>query len=76
MIPGRGKPAKEGRKEGQWRDSVWWWWGSEGRRGGGSPTGSQERRPRLSLGIGLPAVDPGPRPLCSLPCPQTSENRP
>ena len=71
MIPGRGKPAKDGRKEGQWRDSVWWWWGSEGRRGGGSPTGSQERRPRLSLGIGLPAVDPGPRPLCSLPCPQT-----
>ena len=31
MIPGRGKPAKEGRKEGQWRDSVWWWWGSEPR---------------------------------------------
>ena len=45
--------------------------GSEGRRGGGSPTGSQERRPGLRLGIRTAGSRPGPRPLCSLPCPQT-----
>lgn len=76
VVPGRGKPAKEGR-----RASGGPVCGGAGGGGVGTAVRVAEevgallgarREGRVSVWrSGLPAVDPGPRPLCSLPCPQT-----